>query len=89
MIGFGNVRYKSRANDREMDWFKLVSPRKANLSLHLIDLQRHTDALKKLGNRKAGGGFLYINKLGNVDIKILEKNDYCSGEIQYRLLSNG
>lgn len=74
MIGFGDVRYKSPATGREVDWFKIgFSPRKSNLSLHLIDLQRHTDALKKLGKHKTGMGCLYINKLQDVDIKILEK----------------
>ena len=74
MIGFGYVRYKSPASGREVDWFKIgFSPRKANLSLHLIDLQRHADALKKLGKYKTGVGCLYINKLEDVDLKILEK----------------
>ena len=74
MIGFGDVRYKSPATGREVDWFKIgFSPRKANLSLHLIDLQRHADALKKLGKHKTGSGCLYINKLEDVDVKILEK----------------
>ena len=55
MIGFGNVRYKSPATGREVDWFKIgFSPRKANFSLHLIDLQRHADALGKLGKHKTG-----------------------------------
>jgi hypothetical protein len=72
MIGFGDVRYKSPATGREVDWFKIgFSPRKANLSLHLIDLQRHADALKNLGKYKTGSGCLYINKLEDVDIKIL------------------
>ena len=74
MIGFGNVRYKSPATGREVDWFKIgFSPRKANLSLHLIDLQRHADSLTKLGKHKTGSGCLYINKLEDVDIKVLEK----------------
>ena len=74
MIGFGKVRYKSPATGREVDWFKIgFSPRKANLSLHLIDLQRHADALTKLGKHKTGIGCLYINKLEDVDIKVLEK----------------
>jgi hypothetical protein len=73
MVGFGNVRYKSPATGREVDWFKIgFSPRKANLSLHLIDLQRHADVLTKLGKYKTGAGCLYINKLADVDIKILE-----------------
>ena len=74
MIGFGNVRYKSPKTGREVDWFKIgFSPRKANLSLHLIDLQRHADALNKLGKYKTGVGCLYINKLEDVDVKVLEK----------------
>jgi hypothetical protein len=73
MIGFGEVRYKSPASGREVDWFKIgFSPRKANLSLHLIDLQRHAESLTKLGKYKTGSGCLYINKLEEVDIKILE-----------------
>ena len=74
MIGFGDKRYKSPATGREVDWFKMgFSPRKANLSLHLINLQQHAEALKKLGKHKTGGGCLYINKLEEVDIKLLEK----------------
>ena len=74
MIGFGNVRYKSPATGREVDWFKIgFSPRKANISLHLIDLKKHADALTKLGKHKTGVGCLYINKLQDIDIKVLEK----------------
>ena len=74
MIGFGDVRYKSPATGREVDWFKIgFSPRKANLSLHLIDLNRHAEALKKLGKYKTGVGCLYINNLDDVDVKVLEK----------------
>ena len=81
MIGFGDKRYKSPATGREVDWFKIgFSPRKANLSLHLIDLNRHADALKKLGKYKTGVGCLYINKLEDVDVKVLEKMITASAE---------
>ncbi|MGB3008160.1 MAG: DUF1801 domain-containing protein [Chitinophagaceae bacterium] len=74
MIGFGNVRYKSSTSGREVDWFKIgFSPRKTNFSLNLIEMSRHAEALKKLGKHKTGAGCLYINKLEDVDIKILEK----------------
>lgn len=74
MIGFGDVRYKSPATGREADWFKIgFSPRKANLSLYLVDLKHHADALTKLGKYKTGAGCIYITKLANVDIKVLEK----------------
>jgi hypothetical protein len=75
MIGFGNKIYKSPATGREVEWFKIgFSPRKANLSLHLIlDFKKHADLLKKLGKYKTGKGCLYLNKLDDIDIKVLEK----------------
>lgn len=75
MIGFGNKRYKSPATGREVDWFKIgFSPRKANFSLHLVlDIKKYDVELKKLGKHKTGVGCLYINKLDDVDIKVLEK----------------
>ena len=74
MIGFGLKRYKSPATGREVDWFKMgFSPRKANLSLHLtIDIKKHAGALEKLGKHKTGVGCLYINKLDDVDLKVLK-----------------
>ena len=74
IIGFGNKRYKSPSSGREVDWFKIgFSPRKANLTVYLIDLQQHAGALKKLGKHKTGRGCIYINKLSDIDIKVLEK----------------
>jgi hypothetical protein len=74
MIGFGNLKYKSPATAKEVVWFKIgFSPRKANLSLHLLNLQIHADALAKLGKHKTGAGCLYINKLQDVDLRVLEK----------------
>jgi hypothetical protein len=74
IIGFGNVRYKSPATGREVDWFKIgFAPRKANLSLYLLDLQRHAEALPKLGKHKTGAGCLYINKLKDVNQDVLKE----------------
>jgi hypothetical protein len=74
IIGFGNKRYKSPATGREVDWFIIgFSPRKANLTLYLVSgLKQHETALKKLGKHKTGGGCLYINKLEDVDLKVLK-----------------
>lgn len=76
MIGFGDVRYKSPNTGREVDWFKIgFSPRKANLSIHLaMDVQkRFANELSKLGKHKTGVGCLYIAKLEDIDLKVLEK----------------
>lgn len=75
MIGFGKKIYKSPASGREVEWFKIgFSPRKANFSLHLVlDIKKYSDVLKKLGKHKTGMGCLYINKLSDIDVKVLEK----------------
>lgn len=74
IVGFGNKRYKSEATGREVDWLKIgFSPRKANLSLYLhVSLKEHDAILEKLGKHKTGVGCLYINKLDDVDLKILK-----------------
>jgi hypothetical protein len=74
LIGFGIRRYKSPKTGREVDWLRIgFSPRKANLSLHLtININEHAEALKKLGKHKTGAGCLYINKLEDVDLKVLK-----------------
>ena len=75
IIGFGDVRYKSPSSGREVDWFKIgFSPRKTNLTIYMgCDVKKHGDALKQLGKYKTGMGCLYINKLADVDVKVLEK----------------
>jgi hypothetical protein len=73
LIGFGLKRYKSPKTGREVDWFRMgFSPRKANLSLHLtLDIQQHSEALKKLGKHSTGAGCLYIKSLADINIDVL------------------
>ncbi len=74
IIGFGNKRYKSPTTGREVDWLLIgFAPRKANLSLYIsVGIAEHTEALKKLGKHKTGVGCLYINKLDDIDLKVLK-----------------
>ena len=74
IIGFGNKRYKSPKTGREVDWLLIgFSPRKASLSLYLaVNLKKQAAVLKKLGKHKTGVGCLYINKLEDVDLKVLK-----------------
>src|SRR5688572_31836293 len=72
LIGFGKRIVKSPTSGREVEWFHIgFSPRKANISLY-VDARNHTEDLKKLGKHKTGGGCLYINKLSDVDLKVLK-----------------
>jgi len=69
------VILKSPATGREVEWALLgFSPRQASLSIYLTcDIREHAAALKKLGKHKAGVGCLYINKLVDIDIKVLKR----------------
>lgn len=75
LIGFGNVKFKSPATGREVDWIRIgFSPRKANLALYLtVNIKEHSEELKKLGKHKTGVGCLYINKLEDIDLKVLKR----------------
>jgi len=74
IIGFGIKRYKSPTTGREVDWLRIgFAPRKANLSLYIgVGAKEHAAALNKLGKYKTSGGCLYVNKLDDIDLKVLK-----------------
>ncbi len=74
IVGFGSYHYKG-ASGREGDWFLTgFSPRKQALTIYLNHgFDAHKDLLKKLGKYKTGMGCLYINKLDDVDRKVLKE----------------
>jgi hypothetical protein len=74
IVGFGNAPVVY-ADGRTMDWPAVAcSPRKGDLTLY-VKLGRDGQAalLKKLGKHKAGKGCLYIKRLADVDLAVLEK----------------
>jgi Domain of unknown function (DU1801) len=74
IIGFGQYHYKYESG-REGDSLNVgFSPRKANMVLYVLGSLKDDDPLlSKLGKHKRGRACLYINKLEDVDVKILEK----------------
>lgn len=76
IIGFGQYHYKSERSSQEGDW-PLVgfSPRKQNLTIYIMPGFKGMEGLlKKLGKHKiSGGSCLYINKLEDVDEKVLKE----------------
>jgi len=74
IIGFGDYNYKS-SSGREGDWFLTgFSPRKQNLTLYLMgDLKNYESTLKNLGKFKKSVGCLYLKKLEDINIEVLEK----------------
>ena len=75
IVGFGQYHYKSERSSQEGDWMLTgFSPRKQSLTLYVIagfdDLQ---DLLGVLGKHKVSVGCLYVNKLADIDMAVLEK----------------
>jgi hypothetical protein len=78
IVGFGQYHYKSERSKQEGDWMLTgFSPRKQNLTLYILPGNQDNPALEKLGKHKTSsggmGGCLYINKLSDVDQKVLRK----------------
>lgn len=75
IIGFGMYHYKSERSSQEGYWpLTGFSPRKQNLTLYLMNgFKDDENLLKKLGKHKTSVGCLYINKLSDIDVKILTK----------------
>ncbi|HEX7555562.1 MAG TPA: DUF1801 domain-containing protein [Leptolinea sp.] len=74
IIGFGFYHYVY-ASGREGDWFLIgVSPRKQNLTLYVMGGWDHNAGLlAKLGKHSFGKGCLYIKRLNDVNLPVLEK----------------
>lgn len=77
IIGYGTYHYKSERSSQEGDWMRIAfSPRKQNLTIYLLpgyQFESMKTLLAKLGKHKLGKGCLYINKLADVDLKVLEQ----------------
>ena len=73
IVGFGVYHYKSERSSQEGDWpLAAFSPRKQNLTLYVYP-RKFPELLKDLGKHTTSVGCLYINKLDDVDTKVLEK----------------
>ena len=80
IIGFGEYR-TTYASGREVHAMRAgFSPRKAKHSLYLMagtcdDLAAkvHNEALARLGKQKTGKSCLYVNKLSDIDLQVLEQ----------------
>ena len=74
IVGFGNYHYKY-ASGREGDFILTgFSPRKKNLAVYIMPgFHEFPTLMKKLGKYKTGKSCLYLNKLEDVDEKVLQK----------------
>ncbi|MBS1910866.1 MAG: DUF1801 domain-containing protein [Bacteroidetes bacterium] len=74
IVGFGSYHYKYESG-REGDMCLVgFSSRKGDISLYgLRSAPNHEELMAQLGKHKTGKGCLYIRKLSDVDLKVLEK----------------
>lgn len=74
IVGFGKYHYQSERSTQQGDWpLTGFSPRKQNLTLYIMSgAQNFKDLLSKLGKHKvSGGSCVYIQRLADVDVKVL------------------
>ncbi len=81
IVGFG-TRHLKYESGRELDWMKIgFSPRKQNLTLYLsLGKDWDENQMSKLGKYKTGKGCLYIKRLSEIDLEILEEMINKSGK---------
>ena len=73
IIGFGRYSYSNTAG-KEFTWMLTgVAPRKSALSVYIMcGFQPFPDLMDRLGKYKTGKSCLYITRLGNVDLEVLD-----------------
>ena len=73
IIGFGSYHYRYESG-REGDMCRIgFSPRKTSLVLYIMPgFSGEAEVLAKLGKHKTGASCLYINRLKDVDMTVLE-----------------
>jgi hypothetical protein len=75
IVGFGNIKYKY-ASGREGEWMLIgFSPRKNALSIYscLCNLKENPILLKNLGKYKHSVSCIYVKKLEDINLKVLER----------------
>jgi hypothetical protein len=73
IVGFGTYHYKYDSGHEGDSCLTGFSPRKQNITLYVMPgVSTRGDLLEKLGKHKAGKGCLYIKKLNDINIPVLE-----------------
>lgn len=74
IVGFGTYTYVNTTN-KPADWpITGFSPRKANLTLYVMPgFSEYDDLMARLGKHSTGKSCLYIKKLTDIDLGVLEE----------------
>ena len=73
IVGFGSQTL-TYANGSELDWpITAFSPRKQSLVLYVLTGKEKPELMKRLGKHTTGKVCLYIKRLSDIDINVLEE----------------
>jgi hypothetical protein len=74
IVGFG-IQHLKYESGRELEWMLMgFSPRKTDISFYLSPgANSFPDLLKKLGKHKMGKSCLYVRKLADINIAVLQE----------------
>lgn len=74
IVGFGSYHYVYESG-REGDWFKIgFSPRKQSLTLYIMPgFREYQGLLDRLGKHTTGKSCLYVKRLSEIDMDVLEE----------------
>lgn len=73
IVGFGQYHYKYESGHEGYSCLAGFSPRKQNISLYIMGFDTRPALLDKLGKHKAAKGCLYIKRLSDIDLQVLEQ----------------
>lgn len=74
IIGFGKYHYKYKTGHEGEAPLVGFSPRKASISLYFASGEFNREALlKDFGKHKTGKACVYINKIADIDVSVLQK----------------
>ncbi len=74
IVGFGSYHYKYESGREGDAYLTGFSSRKSDISVYLMaSIPGQEELLSKLGKHKMGKGCLYVRKLSDVDLEVLEQ----------------
>lgn len=73
IIGFGSYHYKYQSGHEGNAPLVGFSPRKAKISLYFAPGDERNELLNRFGKHTTGAACVYINKVADIDVKVLEE----------------
>jgi hypothetical protein len=73
IVGFGKYHYKYASGHEGDAPLAAFSPRKGNLTVYMLEFPGRESLLKKLGKAKTSKACIYVKKLDDIDMDVLEK----------------